>query len=46
MTMKDKEDMIENKEELIQSLLRQVELETFVLKELRINKTISTSNNI
>jgi len=44
--VKDKEEMIENKEELIQSLMRQVELESFVLKELRMNKAISNSASI
>ncbi len=44
--LREKEEMIENKEELINSLGRQVELETFVLKELKMNKIIATSTNL
>jgi hypothetical protein len=38
--------MIDNKEQLIQSLQRQLHLDSFLLKELRLNKSIAVCANI
>jgi hypothetical protein len=46
LSLKDKEEMIDNKEQLIQSIQRQLQLDAFLLKELRLNKSIAVSHNI
>jgi hypothetical protein len=46
VSIRDKEDMIENKEQLVESLVRQLELERLVLRELSVGKRVAASSSV